>query len=315
MGRLLPQIYYNAVFGGIGGLLGWMLYGEFLPSVTAWDWQLALAGGALIGAMIGYFVVAVDALLDRVVIRFVRHASYGVLLGALGGAAGYFVGDWANYALMPEAGDDSAFLLVGRVLARAFGWMLFGLAIGLSEGIAAWSMRKLYYGTIGGCLGGLIGGAVFGWLMEHLNKDAASYTVGQAVGLVVLGACIGALTALVAEVLKPAAVRVLRGWQEGREYPIIKNETLLGRAEAADVLLLRDMTVEKQHAYIRRQGNRFFLENNQAPPKHTLVNGEAVDLTRELHDGDRIQLGQIVLQFALRAARVAPHQNGKGNKG
>jgi hypothetical protein len=301
MARLL-RIYFNALFGGLGGLLGWMLFGEFVPR-EGWDWWLqALVGGALIGAVIGYFVVSVDAILDRALVRFTRYAAYGVVLGGLGGALGFWVGDWVNFALVPQAGQESLLRTLGTVVARGLGWMLFGLAVGLSEGIAARSLGKLSYGAIGGTLGGFIGGAVFGSLMIALTPGEQSYIWGQALGLVILGACIGSLVALVEEVLKPAAIKVVRGWQEGREYPLVKAASVVGRDEAADILLLRDMKVEKRHVIIHRRGNRFVLVNNRAPAPQTLVNDEPIDQSCELHDGDRIQLGNVVLRFLQRAA-------------
>lgn len=302
MARLL-RIYFNALFGGLGGLLGWMLFGELVN--PAWDWWIiALIGGTLIGALIGFFVVSVDAILDRSLVRFCRFASFGVILGGLGGAAGYWVGDWVNYLLVGSVGAEPTFSVqIISVLARGFGWLLFGLAVGVSEGIASRSLGKMSYGAIGGSLGGFIGGVTFAWLMLVLDKGDASYVWGQAIGLVVLGACIGALTALVEEVFKPAAIKVLRGWQEGREYPLVKAASSLGRDEGVDILLLRDMRVEKQHATIQRHGNRFLLINNSAPANHTLVNDEPVAQTAELRDGDRIQLGNVVLRFLMRAAR------------
>jgi MFS family permease len=301
MARVL-RIYFNAVFGGLGGLLGWMLFGEFVSD--EWDWWVsALIGGALIGAIIGYFVVSVDAILDRALVRFARYAAYGVLLGGLGGAAGFWIGDWVRHLLVGLGGFElSTGQMVLSVLGRGCGWMVFGLAVGVSEGIAARSFGKFSYGAVGGSLGGFIGGCIFGWLMEVLNKEDASYYWGQAIGLVVLGACIGSLTALVEEVFKPAALKVLRGWQEGREYPLVKPASVVGRDEGVDVLLLRDMKVEKRHIVIHRRGNRFVLVNNQAPAQHTLVNGEPVAQSCELQDGDRIQLGNVVLRFMMRAA-------------
>src|SRR6516162_8946126 len=45
---LLVRIYFNAVFGALGGLIGWMLLGAFLdptmPNLAQW-----LVGGGLIG--------------------------------------------------------------------------------------------------------------------------------------------------------------------------------------------------------------------------------------------------------------------------
>ena len=93
----LSRVYFNAVFGALGGLLGWLLFGVFgekNPSprsaygiFTHEDLNLLL-GGALIGGLVGYFVVAVDAIRDQSLVRFARLASYGVALGAVGGALG-----------------------------------------------------------------------------------------------------------------------------------------------------------------------------------------------------------------------------------
>jgi MFS family permease len=312
---LFLRIYYNAIFGGLGGLIGWLLFSVFVD--TRWidaafesDFARAtvqaLTTGAIIGAMIGYFVVSVDAIIDRAVLRFARHAFYGVTLGAVGGALGNWIGEWVNFVLVGTTGyQERSWAPVVIVLARGLGWMVFGLAIGCSEALAARSLGKFSYGAIGGSLGGLIGGAIFGGLMLALGKDESSYTWGQAVGLVILGAAIGSLTSLVEQVLKPAALRVLRGWQEGREYPLIKPASVVGRDEAADILLLRDMKVEKRHVIIHRRGDRFILVNNQAPAQHTLVNNQPVVQACELKDGDRIQLGNVVLRFQRRAARAA----------
>jgi MFS family permease len=305
------RIWYNAVFGGLGGLLGWLLFGRFVGWLVdtgaidpILDWQLvAILGGLFIGASIGYFVVSVDAILDRAAVKFLRYASVGVVLGAAGGLVGFWVGEGVNYALQPAAGETMTNgRAAGIVLARGIGWMLFGLLVGVSEGVAARSFGKFSYGAIGGTLGGFIGGAIFGWLMLA-DKDDAGYLYGQAIGLVVLGACIGSLTALVEEVLKPAALKVMRGWQEGREYPLVKAQSVVGRDESVDILLLRDMKVEKQHVVIHRRANRFLLMNPSSPPQNTLVNGMPTTGSVELHDGDRIQLGNVVLKFLMRAAR------------
>jgi pSer/pThr/pTyr-binding forkhead associated (FHA) protein len=63
------------------------------------------------------------------------------------------------------------------------------------------------------------------------------------------------------------------------------------------------MRVEKRHALIRRDGRRYVLRNNHAPPDVTRVNDEPVADRRDLRDGDRIQLGNVVLRFQARAAR------------
>src|SRR5262249_21579303 len=127
------RIYYNAVYGGLGGLLGWMLFGVFgdrsprstsaFLFLTYEDLNLLL-GGALIGVSIGYFVVSVEAIRDQSLVRFARLASYGALLSWVGGALGMYLGDQVNYFLIWAVGrwlpGPLATLLT--MIARGMGW-------------------------------------------------------------------------------------------------------------------------------------------------------------------------------------------------
>jgi hypothetical protein len=299
---LLVRVYFNAVFGALGGLLGWLLFGIFGDRNYSSLGQ-QLLGGALIGGLIGYLVVSVEAIRDRSYLRFCRLASYGAVLGALGGALGMWIGEQVNYYLVQSLLSASSLRGVGEVLSRGLGWMFLGLAVGLGEGLAARSLGKLSYGTLGGAIGGLVGGVLFGVFMElERGAPGTSHVWGGAMGLVILGACVGGLSALVQSVFEPASLRVLRGWQEGREYALLKGENSLGRDEAVDIPLFRDIRIEKRHALIERYGNHFVLRNHQSPPEQTRVNDEPVLAPRQLHDGDRIQLGNVVLRFQMRAA-------------
>jgi hypothetical protein len=303
------RIYFNAVFGGLGGLLGWLLFGIFARRDAPTEeirTQLAL-GGALIGGSIGYMLVGAEALRDRSALRFFRLGTYGLLLGAAGGAPGMLLGDFVLYQLTAwrgpsEPGDPMT--LLSAMIARGVGWVLLGVAVGFSEGLAARSLGKLSYGALGGALGGFLGGAIFGLAVEQTRGREALGPLWGALGLVILGAMIGSMSALVQAAFEPASVRVLRGWQEGREYTLSRADSLLGRDEHADVALFRDMRVEKRHALIRRKGRRYVFVNRDAPLAFTRVNGEPVQGACDLQDGDRIELGSIVLRFQLRAAKA-----------
>lgn len=310
---ILSKMYFNAVFGALGGLLGWMLFGvlgERNPSGIYIDLNLLL-GGAIIGGAIGYFVVSVEAIRDQSLLRFARLASYGVIIAMVGGAFGMYAGDLINtgilkiFTAMDITLDTQGipYLFVGMI-ARGLGWSLLGIAIGASEGIAARSLGKFSYGTIGGLLGGFIGGVLFELFYFIARQTEATTYFWSAMGLVILGACIGSLSALVQTVFQPANVKVMRGWQEGREYPLDKPANLLGRDEHADIALFRDMKVEKKHCYIKQISGKYYLINNGAPAAQTLVNEVPVADQRELIDGDRIQLGNIILKFQLRAAII-----------
>jgi len=211
-----------------------------------------------------------------------------------------WLGDVVNFTLQNWLGG----WLVAALMARGLGWALLGVAIGASEGIAARSLGKFSYGTLGGAIGGFIGGVVFELFSAAARSSLSTTYFWSALGLVILGACIGALSAFVQGVFQPACVRVLRGWQEGREYPLDKPAVVLGRAEQADIALFRDMKIEKRHAIIRREGEQYVLVNNGAPASETRVNDASVPASRSLADGDRIQLGNVVLRFQLRAAML-----------
>jgi hypothetical protein len=300
------RIYFNAVFGGLGGLFGWLLFAIFGDKNAAGDqitFQLIL-GGTLIGAVIGYFVAGVDAIRDRALVRFARLASYGIILGGLGGALGMWVGDQINFRLVNWIGavrDNKE--LAATMLARGLGWMFLGMIVGAVEGIATRSLRKCLYGTLGGAIGGLLGGILFAILYDRTKNQVGSATAWSgALGLIILGAFIGGLSALVRAVFQPASVKVLKGWQEGREYSLDKPSSCLGRDEHVDIALFRDMKVEKRHVMIERRGKQFQLINLQAPPENTRVNGQPVAKQRELNDGDRLELGNVILRFQTRAA-------------
>lgn len=304
---ILSKMYFNAVFGGLGGLLGWMLFGvlgEKNPSnetaflfLSHLDWNLLL-GGAVIGGCIGYFVVSVEAIRDQSLLRFARLASYGVLIACLGGAIGMYVGDRINEVFVTFVGN----VLLLTMFARGLGWSLLGIAIGASEGIAARSLGKFSYGTVGGLLGGFIGGMLFELFYFFARQTLTTTYLWSALGMVILGACIGSLSALVQAAFQPANVKVMRGWQEGREYPLDKPVNVLGRDEHADIALFRDMKVEKQHCQLKYVSGKYVLVNTGAPVENTLVNEAPVADRCELKDGDRIQLGSVILKFQLRAA-------------
>src|SRR5438876_292688 len=169
------------------------------------------------------------------------------------------------------------FNAVFGALGGLLGWMLFGV-FGEKSPTGEYVVLFLTQHDLNMILGGaIIGGFVGGALFELFYAEARSAPGGtdyfwSAMGLVILGACIGSLSALVQAAFQPASVRVLRGWQEGREYPLEKPASLLGRAEHADIALFRDMSIEKQHAYIRRVNEQYVLVNNGAPAAQTLVN-------------------------------------------
>ena len=124
------------------------------------------SGGGLIGGDIGYFVVSVEAIRDLSLVRFCRLAAHtGPCLGRSAahsgcGSRSRLTAFWSN----DSAGRQEWGVLhvLAFMATRGLGWLSLGLAVGLSEGIAARSLGKLSYGMLGGAIGGFVGGSLFG---------------------------------------------------------------------------------------------------------------------------------------------------------
>lgn len=84
------------------------------------------------------------------------------------------------------------------------------------------------------------------------------------------------------------------------EFPLVKDETKIGRVSQRNDLVVDDLAVSREHAAIRRQGADFVLHDLKSA-NGTLVNGEWVDAPRLLRPGDLISLGKTECAFELEA--------------
>jgi hypothetical protein len=283
------QVYYSAVLGALGGLLGWWVVG----SVATGAWSVWLAY-PLVGAGLGLWIGGCVAATDGAVIkRSARPALRDGLRGALAGAVAGLVG-----LLLAEL----SFLAVGAGFAgRALGWMLLGGFIGLAEPLLARQPNRARYGALGGLAGGLLGGLLYEGLtrMYLAQSDRAQIVVGG-VGLVLLGACIGALIPLARQVLARGELRVLNGEQAGLVREVTDTATL-GRYDGCDVYL-PDPAVAWRHALIRRTDQGFAVqvlseaEHGATVNERRLGPGESAPL----RGGERIWLGETALEFVGR---------------
>lgn len=283
-GANLRQAYDLALAGALGGLFGLFLYVELVQTASVFA-RDALAGLA-IGGTVGFCLNAAGPFRDGAWIKLAHNATWGALAGATGGAAGLVLGElvigWFQ----------------GGLVGRSLSWSVLGLGIGISQGLADRSRQRLVYGLIGGGLGGLVGGYLFERLRQGLGTRF-SYSLSQSLGIVSLGAGLGLFLALVEQVLRRAWIQVASGRQEGRLYLLARKVSAIGLDERAEVGLFGDRLVARRHAEIEATAEGYLLRNH-APSGRTRVNGTAVEGTRLLGDGDRIELGQTVLIFRQR---------------
>ncbi|OQY99221.1 MAG: hypothetical protein B6D41_01700 [Chloroflexi bacterium UTCFX4] len=292
------RIYYNIVFGGFGGLAAYLVAGT-LPDLTQNNFVWELLIGLLAGAGIGGALGAVDGALGKRWAPMLLGIARGAAIGAIGGVVGLAIG-------------EGLFLLTqGGFVGRAIGWGLLGAIVGTSEGIATRAPRKISYGVVGGALGGIVGGALFEGLTQFaLNNTADSLqaqNLAAGIGLVLVGACIGSLIALVEIVFVNAYFKVMRGKQEGKDFNLVKSPMTIGRTDGNDIPLYDNEVEPRGAAVVHLIGNAVQIESKNGRAvllgRSREQQSKPIDGRETLEDGDRVQLGKTVLLLRKRGKR------------
>jgi VWFA-related protein len=288
------KISLYALAGAFGGAAAWVFV-LALSNASPGGLRTELLLGALSGMFIGAFIWSHEAIAGRQFKAAIQRAAFGGAAGVLGGALGAALGNTVFTALGKFVADAGGFRAsAGLALAVGLGWAVLGAAVGLSGGIMARSRERALYGLTGGSLGGLIGGLVFYGL-------SATSLWSSLAGLFLLGMSIGAFISLVEEAFVSAKVKVIKGRHINREFPLLKDVNVVGRDDRSDVCLSGAEGVGMHHAVIRRQNGHFAIESDEEG-KVVYVN-QKMTRSSNLHDGDVIRVGSILLMFnAVRKA-------------
>lgn len=248
----LWQIYYNAMFGALGGLIAWLLVG--LIPTSSWNVHLANAfAGAGIGLFIGGTLGVVDGLLiKRAVWPTILGGFLGSLTGVISGVIGLFLG-------------GVTFLIIGGgLIARMLGWMALGLFLGLGQGILNGKLKRAGYSLIGGTLAGLVGGALYEiFTQAFLAESGEAQVFLSALGLILIGFSLGSIIPLSVEVISRVVgdhgmVKVLNGRRAGMEISFVGSATL-GGSDSCDVFVPEAQ--EKRQAQITKGKSQFEIAN------------------------------------------------------
>jgi pSer/pThr/pTyr-binding forkhead associated (FHA) protein len=78
----------------------------------------------------------------------------------------------------------------------------------------------------------------------------------------------------------------------------VRSGNVVGRAAGTDISLA-DTYKSSEHARFRQVGERWMLDDLESM-NGSYINGQRVRGSQPLADGDTVQLGRVVLQFALR---------------
>lgn len=288
-------IYYCAICGGWAAFVSWGIVAATGLRGQDHPYRWATLTGAVLGMILAAAVGAVDAMLNAVGSQRLVRVGVCFVVGLFGGMFGGLVGEFLHSTL-----HFPVFL----------SWILTGVCIGASIGIydlfrsllaqgeTRVPLKKTLNGVYGGLMGGFLGGLPFGFLMGN----PAIPRTDLAISLVILGLCIGLFIGLAQVVLKEAWLTVVQGFRAGRELLLAKDETTIGRAESCDLGLFGDNTIERLHARILLQNRRYLLAD-AGTPGGTYLNDERIGEPRPLKSGDKIRVGNSVIEFGERQQR------------
>ena len=276
------RTYYYAVLGAIGGLVGWQLSNFLGLSIVTNLYLSEAIVGALVGLVIGLFIGLTEGLLKRNFVQAVKSGLFSALLGMIAGGIGLPLSEFLFQAV--GAG----------LLGRALGWAIFGLLLGLAEGVVGKSQAWK------GMLGGLIGGALGGILLESAHNWLKDPLTGKAAGLVLLGASVGAFISLIVVLLSRAWLEITSGKLKGTEFILDKfmraggPAIAIGSSPLKSEIVIPDPDISPQHAMLTGDGTVFTLKDMSL--SGTTINGRKIERT-QLANGQKIRMGNTEMVY------------------
>ena len=274
--------YYYALLGAVGGLIAWQISNYLGLSLVSNLYLSEAIVGALVGLSVGLFIGLTEGALTRNPVHAVRAGVFSGLLGMVAGAIGLPLSEF----LFQFVGAG----IVGRVL----GWAVFGLLIGLAEGVVGKSQAWK------GMLGGFIGGTLGGFLLESVHNWFQDPLIGKAAGLVLLGASVGAFISLIEVLLSRAWLEVKSGKLKGTEFMLDKfmskgfPSIAIGSSPLKSEIVLPDPDIAPQHAMLTGDGNSFNLKDMSL--SGTFINNRKIERV-QLTNGQKIRMGNTDLVY------------------
>ncbi len=295
------ELILKALAGLAGGGLGWLpveiaSHGHSLTEVQSTTDIIAnFTAMAILSGLIGGLILAAEGQSIEITAQSKRRFIRGFVICALLSLPATYYSNLAFSYILNAGGwgvnhQGSVFYLF---LGRITGWTLMGLMLGAGVGLASFSLSNLVKGAAGGWVGGFIGGLVFDVIGQNMGGLAS-----RLVGFCAIGLAIGLLIGLVQELTKAAWLSVEAGRLRGRQYRLERAVATLGRAEENAVGLFGDPDVLPRHAEIARRGDTYVLKS-LSPQKGVFLNGARIE-SADLHEGDRLRIGNYELAFHLR---------------
>jgi hypothetical protein len=255
---LLQGWFYLGASGLVAALIGWGICEPWFvdgPS-NAGRWGNIALIPVLVATLCVAFGVA-ESVVERSAKKAVQRAALALPLGAI---FGFILGFLANIVysigLMVSIQAGAATNKNPATwIARALGWMIFGIAGGAVYGIVGWSGKKAGYGMLGGVIGAGLGGFIFDPISLATHGGALSRGVGFALTGMATGIGIG----VIESALKDRWLYVTSGPLAGKQFILYKPVTTIGSSQQCDIYLFKDSNILPNHAVLENRGSRLQL--------------------------------------------------------
>jgi len=282
--------FYLGVAGLVGALVGWAICEPFYvdgvvpKELQRWGNYLLIEFVVALTCL-GYAVA--ESLAERSLQKGLQRAILVVAVGAVLGVSFEYIANLLFHLLLrifglPAQGD----LL--HWIARAISWTVFGAVGGIVYGIIGLSVKKAYYGVLGGVLGAALGGFLFDPVCVLARAGAPS----RAIGLGLFGCFTGVAMGWVESALKDRWLYVTGGPLAGKQFILYKPDTVFGSLQTSDIYLFKDPAILPEHAVLAVRGRQAVFRAKGV----ATVNGQTVQETT-LRSGDRIQIGRYILDY------------------
>jgi pSer/pThr/pTyr-binding forkhead associated (FHA) protein len=297
------ELILKSMAGLAGGGLGWLpveitSHGHSLTDVQTTASVVAnFVAMALLSGLIGGLILAAEGQSIELSDDTKRRFGRGFIICALLSIPATYYSNLAFSYILNFGGwginqqGSPIYLFLGRTV----GWALMGLMLGAGVGLASFSMPNVIKGAAGGWVGGFLGGLVF-----DVIGQSSGGLMSRLVGFCAVGLAIGLLIGLVQELTKAAWLSIEAGRLRGRQYRLERAVATVGRAEENAVGLFGDPTVLPRHAEITKRADSYILKS-LSPQQGVFLNGGRIE-SAELHDGDRVKIGNYEMMFHLRNA-------------
>jgi hypothetical protein len=310
---LFNSMFYLALAGAAGGLLGWAViepfFNDFDPRGNT---AIGIFVFAIVNSCVALLIGGAEGIAARNFGRSALSAAVGIGIAFVGGVVAllpagvlFMISISLGLALGgPPPGDHGmprGLLLLFLIIGRGLAWAVFGMTVGLGQGIALRSKRLVLNGFLGGMLGAMLGGMLFDplYLLLHGFEGTAGAASSRAVGFATIGVLAGLFIGAVEHLAREAWFLMRTGPLLGKQFVLYRNPTILGSSPKADVYLFKDPDIEPRHAAVHTVGNRREIED-LGTPGGTFVNGRPVR-RQVLRDGDQIQVGSTLIDYLEKA--------------